>query len=230
MSVIKEKTDTMDFFTACYRQQGENTASLLLQQYQYKNMQIVFACICTERGNGGRAGEYMTERLLAWFRGINLKRLFRKREKKMDLLLEELAAVVGEIDKELEDGGMAGEGKTGFAGFLCIEDSYIMLCRGETGICLINTAFGRVCLRRLGGKGGGDVLRPGQGSLQPDIGLLLATGSFYEYVTEPMIKEGLFVREISTEKQMEKHLTELGREGERQGGLNLGAILFRSVQ
>lgn len=220
----------MDFFTACYRQQGENTASLLLQQYQYRHMQIVFACVCTDRGNGGRAGGYMTERLLAWFRGLNLKNLVRKREKKMDLLLEELTAVVREIDKELEDGGMAGEGKAGFAGFFCIEDSYIMLCRGGTGICLINTGFGRVCLRRLGVNGSGDALSSGQGSLQPDIGLLLATGSFYEYVTEPMIKEGLFVREISTEKQMERHLTELGREGERQGGLNLGAILLRSVQ
>ncbi len=218
----------MDFFAAHYRQQGENSPSLLLQQYQYRHTQLFFGCMCLGNGKGGRAGGYMSERLLAWFRGLDLRKLLRNREHKMDMLSEMLTGVVGDTDKELLDGGLE-EGKVGLAGILCVEDSYLLLRRGRTAICLINTGFGRTCLRRLLEGGEEGALEKGQGSLQPHIGLLFAVESFLSHITEPMIREGLSVSETNTERRAERHLTELAGEAQRRGAENMGAILLRTV-
>lgn len=80
----------MEYFSACYRQKEDKHTSLLLQQYQYRHARIVFACICGEEQAGG-AGGYMTERLFAWFRGMNLEKLIENREKKADMIAEGLA-------------------------------------------------------------------------------------------------------------------------------------------
>lgn len=68
----------------------------------------------------------------------------------------------------------------------------------------------------------------GQGRLEADIELLLATEGFYGVLPETVMKEGLFVREIEEEKQMEKRLRELGRESERLGGTDIGSIMIRT--
>lgn len=228
----------MDFFAACYRQQGEESASVLLQQYQYRQMEVVFACVCGA-GQGG-AGGYMTERLLAWFRGLDPGRLVRSRERQADRLQAKLAEVIEEIDRELSERGLPGKGvrfgkgqpekeKVGLAVFLCIEDVYIIFRRGRTGIYLINTAFGRVCLRRIGAEAEKSGMAMELGRLQADIGLLLGTESFYGHIEESMIREGLFVREIHTEKQMERHLAELAGEAERRGGAGMGVIFLRTA-
>lgn len=219
----------MDFFAAHYRQQGENSPSILLQQYQYKRMQLLFGCICLGSGKGGRAGGYMTERLLAWFRGLDLRKLRRDREDGMGVLSQRLAAVIGETDRELRDAGLTKEGEVGLAGILCVEDSYILLRRGRAGICLINTGFGRTCLSRLLEGGNKGALKKGQGSLQPELSLLLATESFLCHTTETMLREGLSATEVWTEKRMEKHLAELAGEAGRRGAEDVGAILLRTV-
>ena len=43
-----------------------------------------------------------------------------------------------------------------------------------------------------------------------------------------MIKDGLAVREVVTEEQMDRHMRELGKEGERLGGVDMGAVLLRT--
>lgn len=219
----------MDFYGAHYRQQGENSSSVLLQQYQYGDMPLVFACICAGDGKEGRAGGYMTKRLLAWFRGLEPWKLLQNREAKMDMLSGRLAAVIGEIDGELEDGGLAQERRVGLAGILCADDSYILLRRGAAGICLINTSFGRTCLRGLLEEGKEGLLERMQGSLQPHIGLLLATKSLYNHVEGSMIKEVLSFPEGSTEGQMERHLKELAGEAQRRGATDMGAVLLRTA-
>ncbi len=268
----------MDFFAACYRQQGEKSASVLLQQYQYRRKEVVFACVCGTEQKG--AGGYMTERLLAWFRGLDLGKAVRTRERRAERLQGELAEVIEETDRELEgvrlrerelwerglraeerserarqkegkakrglpgkglrgrglpEGGLSEKGqskseKVSLAVFFCIEDVYMIFRRGAVGIYLINTAFGRVCLRRLGAGTEEKGIAMELGRLQADIGLLLGTESFYGHVTESMIGEGLFVREIRTEKQTERHLAELAGEAQRQGGSGMGAILLRTVE
>jgi len=229
----------MEYLSVCYLEQGENSASLLLQQYQYKKAQVLFACICMgEEPNARRAGGYFTEQLLAWFRGLNLKKLFRHRDKGMKNVMKGLFEVVRRVDRELEDSRITAEGEAvSFAGIFCLEDRYLILRRGIGQIVLINTAFQGAYLQFLGRDAGGcetgremEVAGMGmeQGIVQPEIGLLLAMKPFYEYVTESMIKEGLAVSQVKTEEQMARHLKELAREGERRGGIALGAILLRS--
>lgn len=206
---------------------------MLLQQYQYRHSQIVFACICTKEnidgGEGdGRAEAYMTERLLTWFRGLNLKSLVKKRERKADAVSKELTAVVMAADRELEESGTAGDRKVGLAGILCVDDIFIMAYRGTPAVYLINTAFGRVRLSRLNEEGEKGRLTVKMGIVEPDVGLLLATEGFCRHVTEGMIKEGLFVREIVTEEQLEKRLAELGKEGETRGGSGIGAVALQT--
>lgn len=221
----------MEFFTACYRQKEGNASSLLLQQYQYRRSQIVFACICTEENagkEGGRAGAYMTERLLAWFRGLNLKKLAKSREKGADALAERLTEAVMEADRELNEGKTAGGVRVDLAGILCVDDIFIMAYRGTLAVYLINTAFGRVWLSRLDREREGEKLNVRMGAMEPDVGLLFATEGFCRYVPEDMIREGLYAREIATETQLEKHLAELGKEGEARGGSGIGAIMLRT--
>lgn len=213
----------MEFFAACYREE-DRALSLLLQQYQCAQGQIVFACICEDRESEGRAGAYITERFLTWFRGLHLKKLMRNRERRTETLPQELGVEVREILAELEAGSIEGGSAAEFALILCIEDVYVMITKGKPNIYLLNTAFGKAYVRRLGGSGIGEAVR---GSLQPDIGLLLATEGFYEPISETVIRDSLFIREIVGEKQMERRLAELGKESKRLGGRGVGAIMLR---
>lgn len=217
----------MEFSAVFYRQPDREAVSLLLQQYQYRRGQIVFALLCEDLTGGG-AGSYMTERCLGWFRKLNLKKLLKNREKYTELLWEELARVIGETDRELQNGKKTEKKDLHFASVFCAEDIYIMLRRGTSAVYAMNTALGKACLRRLEGGRNRQELYGEQGRLEPDIELLLATEGFYGVLEETVIKEGLFVREIPDEKQMGKRLGELGKESERLGGVNAGAILIRT--
>ena len=68
------------------------------------------------------------------------------------------------------------------------------------------------------------------GQLQPGTGLLLGTKDFCRELPETVLKEALWVRETERQEQVERHLRELGREAERRGGGNLGAVLVRVQQ
>lgn len=219
----------MLFLSACYLQQGRNAASLVLQQYRCRHSQVFFGCVCVGAGeNGAREGGYMAEQILQWFRGLPIKKLLKNREKAMDRLEEELGGTLRRIDAGLENSGMAAGGaETGFAGILCLEDSYLMLRRGAGGICLVNRVFGRVHIRRFGAGAAGGYYAE-QGILQPDICLLCASEGFFGHVTEGMIADGLSAAEVETEKQMERHLRELAAEGGRRGGSDMAAVLMRT--
>lgn len=225
----------MELLSACYYQQGKNEVSLLLQKYRYRQVQILFTCICAGTGtNAGRAGGYMSEQILQWFRELHFKKVFRNPVKSMDRLEESLYEVIQRTDGELENSHIMGKDKkVDLAGIFCIENRYVMLCRGAGRICLVNTAFGRVHIQHMHirhmhmeGKEGAMVME--QGILQPDIAVLFSMESFYQYVTEEMIRDGLAVREVVTEEQMDRHMRELGKEGERLGGVDMGAVLLRT--
>lgn len=228
----------MQFLSAHYWQQvrNENTSGLLLQQYVCEGVCIHFSCVCRGQDGDVRAGGYMTEQLLRWFRGLSLKRLARKPEKTLGEAEAGLRRTILRADDELAAAGRgagfagtspAGVGKAALAGIFCVGEEFIYFCRGEQKIYFINTGFGRAHIRRLGIEGG--ELFSQRGILQPDIGLLFAVGSFCEYVTEKMIKEGLFVREVMTEEQVRKHLNELGEEAQRQGGKDMAAVFVRTI-
>lgn len=192
----------------------------------------------------------MTERLLEWFRGLSLKRLVRRPEKALREVQAGLSNVILEADDDLRTAGTepavinAGEtgsaaafaeesrsavaGAAALAGVFCVGEEFFCFSRGEQRIYFMNTGFGRAHIRCLGAEG--DDLFFQRGILQQDIGLLFAVGSFWEHITEQMIKEGLFVQEIVTEEQMRKHLRELGAEAQRRGGKDMAAVFVRTIQ
>ncbi len=220
----------MKFLSASYFRRGKNSTSLLLQQYRYKQAQMIFACLCAGKGkDGDRAGGYMAEQLLQWFRGMHVKKLFKNQDKSMIRLTADLYGVIRRLDRELEDSGMAQrDEETSIAGMICLEDRYMALHRGEGCIRLINTAFGRGHIQNIIGKPEEGGLCIEQGMLQPGIGLLLAMKVFYACIGNNRIMEGLALDEAVTEEQMDRHLRELAKEGERQGNADMSAILLRT--
>lgn len=229
----------MQFLSTDYWQQaGDGNASgLLQQQYVCEGVCVHFSCVCQGQDGDARAGGYMTEQLLRWFRGLSLKRLARKPEKALRESEAGLRRIILRVDDELAAVGQeAGcewtptveDRETAIAGIFCVGEEFIYFCRGEQRIYFINTGFGRAHIRRLGIMES-DELFFQRGTLQPDIGLLFAVGSFWEYVTEQMMKEGLAVWDVVTEEQMRKHLNELGEEARRQGGKDMAAIFVRTT-
>lgn len=228
----------MQFMSVDYWQQagGWNASGLLLQQYVCEGVCIHFSCVCQGQDGDARAGGYMTEQLLRWFRGLSLKRLARKPEKALRESEAGLRRIILRTDDELaavwQEAGSAEAsiveaGEAALAGIFCVGTEFIYFCRGEQRIYFINTRFGRAHIRRLGMEGEGLFFQ--RGTLQPDIGLLFAVGSFWEYVTEQMMKEGLAVWDVVTEEQMGRHLNELGEEAQRQGGKDMAAIFVRTT-
>jgi len=220
----------MEFLSACYLQQGKNALSLLLQQYRCGRTQMLFTCVCIGRGeNAGRAGGYMTEQLLQWFRELPFKKLYKSREKGMERLAEYICEVVGRVDLELENSRITPGGqRVDYAGMICLGERYLMLCRGTGRIYLINTAFGRCHVGCFTGEGQGGGMFLEQGILQQDIGLLFTSEAFCGCITEEMIREGLAVGEVTTGGQMGRHLKELAGEAERRGGADMGAVFLRT--
>ena len=247
------KGGSMRFLTACYWHQTRdgdgNGSGLLLQQYVCRGVCIHFSCVCRGQGGDDRAGGYMTEQLLSWFRGLSLKKLVKRRERALERAEAGLRRAILQTDDELAAGGVVG--KTAFSGIFCVGEEFFLFSRGEQRSYLINTGFGRVHIKRLGIKGAGadetESERYGikqtkrhaetaggvyvqRGVLQPDVGLLFASAPFWEHITEQMLREGLSVREVVTEEQMRKHLNELGAEARRQGAGNLAAVFVRTAR
>ena len=247
------KGGSMRFLTACYWHQTRdgdgNGSGLLLQQYVCRGVCIHFSCVCRGQGGDDRAGGYMTEQLLSWFRGLSLKKLVKRRERALERAEAGLRRVILQTDDELAAGGAVG--KTAFSGIFCVGEEFFLFSRGEQRSYLINTGFGRAHIKRLGIKGAGadetESERYGikqtkrhaetaggfyvqRGVLQPDVGLLFASAPFWEHITEQMLREGLSVREVATEEQMRKHLNELGAEARRQGAGNLAAVFVRTAR
>ena len=218
----------MFYLSGCYRQQSKNAASLLLQQCRCGHAHMLFACVCSGKGEDAeKAGDYMTERLWQWFRGLDGKKPTRNLGRGMRRLAKSLEETVRRID--LEWSKLQNSERVDFSGVFCLEDNYLLIHRGQTRIYLMNTAFGRGHARRLDGEKGRRELEMEQGILQQDVGLLFATESFFDWVTDKILAEGLFVGETPTEEQMERHLKELAGEGERKGSLGVGAIFVRTV-
>lgn len=218
--------------SACYRQSGKETAAVLLQQYLYRKFTVSFSCVCRGTGEGGnQAGAYMAGQMLQWFRALDPEKLAQNPEKAIRRAALGIGGTIRRIDRELEN-GRAGTGRTGFAGFFCIGSRYMMFGRGDFRICTVNTAFGRAYMRRLlpdGYRGEAAETAVEAGILQPGIGLLLATESFYGHIPDAVIKEGLYAGGGDTEDGMRRRLKELAEEGARRGAVGIGAVYLRTV-
>lgn len=219
----------MDFLTSCYWQQAPNASALLLQQYVCQGGAVYFACVCDGEEGDDRAGGYMTEQLLRWFRSLILKKLSRKTKKALEEAAGGLERTILQADRELAESGITESGQSvPLGGIFCVGERFLLYYRGERKIYFVNTSFGRAHGRWLGEES--EELRIETGILQPDIGLLFAASSFWEHITERTVKEVLAVREVRTEEQMQKHLNELGKEAARLGGRNVAAVFLRTEQ
>jgi len=149
-------------------------------------------------------------------------------------LLGTEAAGAGLSETGMLETGAAGAGLAGteeawtaqvsFAGIFCLGEHFLLFGRGNAGIRLLNHGIRKTCVGNP--IGCGEELQIKQGVMEPGIGLLLATNSFYRNVEEDAMREGLSVEEVLNGIQTEKHLRELGRAAERAGGGNMAAVLL----
>lgn len=227
----------MNLITAVYWQPLQNHSALLLQQYQYKSIPICLFVLCPgQNAAQGRAGAYLTGQLLQWFRRQPVKRLARNPDRYLQDLEEILDKFLGQLDKDLISGGlMPCLQPAPISGIFCVDDRFLLFSRGGHKIFSMNKNLGRGHVQCLSDHMGGeetatDSLNIRQGVLQQDVGLLFATDTFYDQLTEQEIRECLYVDELCGEDQMQRRLRELGRRGEALGGRDMaaGMLLIRS--
>lgn len=239
----------MKFVSSCYWQQGENASTLLLQQCRLKKDEAVFfASICTGKGEGsGPAANYLSKQLQAWFREIGFARIRGRCGRFWERQAVKLERLVERTDAELAQAGLskaerfAGTGLTGteaapervasggeidLGGILCFGEECLIFGRGGVQIRLLNRSMGRPYAGSVPEWGNELCIR--QGRMEPGIGLLLATQPFWGSVSGDVVRQGLSVGEILTERQAERHLQELGKIGEAAGGTNMAAVLILS--
>lgn len=220
----------MELLTSAYWQQGRNDSALLLQHYQYRGIPLCLVCLCAGEGEGcGRAGAYLTERLLTWFRNFSWRRLARDPENLLSKIGGQLAEKIEKTAEELADCGLLAEREMlDFAGLLCAGEHFLLVRQGSHRIYLLNRSFNRGNIQTMAAapeeSQTGIFLR--QGVFESEIGLLLASESFCRQLTERELRECLQVTEIRTQAQADRHLGELGIRAEELGGKNMGAALL----
>ena len=225
----------MHILTSHYYQQGSNFSTLLLQQYQCSRIPICLICLCGgENEAQGKAGAYLTGRLLQWFREQSMRHLVKSPEERLSALQDRLRELILCTDKELKSSILKSEEKnTEPVGILSVGEDFLLFGRGGQKIYLINRIFGRSHVRRLDGElfcGGGDALIFRRGILQQSVGLLFATRSFGEPMTERELGECLHVESVRTEEQAARHLRELAEGSRLQRGHNMSAALLLTGQ
>lgn len=238
----------MEYITSCYRQQGDDAASLLLQQYLCGQMPVCFACISAGAGREGweeengcghkdqdkdenearnRAGGYLTGRLLTWFRGFPWMSMAKRRGKYFSRARRELEEAVRQAERELEDGGLSAKAAgADLAGMLCADENVILFGRGRHRIFLLNTMFGKGHVRELSGERDSNGLWLWEGAMESNVGILLASQGFGNGLSPRLLQQVLNVNEVFTQEQADRRLKELAREGERAGSRNMAAVVL----
>lgn len=219
--------------TTSYFQIEKNHCALLLQHYQIKTTPLCFACICSaEDVNQGKAAAYFTERLLHWFRALPWKRLTQNPEKSVSGIEAKLKKVIENSLEELISSHLfPSETRLSLAGIFCIGEHFLLFCQGNPQIFLLNQNIGRGAIQCISDNFAPSVneyITFHPGSLQTDIGLLLATDTFCANVDRQELKECLYVKDVRTKDQAGRHLQELGRQGEVRGGSHMAAVLIQT--
>ncbi len=234
----------MDFLTAYYRQSDAGSVSLLLQQYCLRGRHVCFACLTDD----GRAGAYMTEQLLFWFRELHDRKLTKsvKSRRGGDRLGKELKKRILRAERELRGSGLLQVAQhVNLVGILCVDEIYLFFQQGarqesdatdmqetvnegDGGLSgyLLNTFFGKTSINQLSQPS----MLTECGILERDIGILLTTDSFYNILGENTLKGGLCLSALQSTMQVEKYLAELGKEGEHKGGQDMAAVLIKTCE
>lgn len=223
----------MKLISASYFQRSKNHGALLLQHYTCAAAPLCLACICpAETPDEGRIAAYLTERLLESFREMPWRKMLRDPDRHLFVAEEKLRRT---IEKAAEELACAHLLPAAFfpplAGILCVDESFLLFCQGSPRIYLLNRSFDRAYIQCISdGLPFFEKKTPAfcRGILQPDIGLLMGTESFFGCADEQELKDCLGVEEVPDEDRAQRHLRELGTLGEVRGGCGMGAVLLRT--
>lgn len=208
----------MELMSGFYRQ-NEDSLSLLLQQYMCDEVPVCLGCICGgEMRETGMKGGLFTGWLLKEFRGLSLGKAVEKPEK-----------IFNKIERKLDRYWSSCCDLQDFwtAGVLCIGNVFLFFYKGEVQFHLYNTYFGRPALQRIGGsRAEPGELRFHRGSMEADIGILLASESFCRQFSAEELRNCLAVKDIKDSTQTQKRIRELGNSAEKKGGRNMAALLL----
>ena len=231
----------MEFLTSYYWRQGEGSeggTSLILRQGTLREIPLAFACLCTD-SQGGRETDYITGQLLEWYRMNSGAFVSRRGGVKIERMREKLRNALERIEDEFysegkKQGGREKRQNSDLSGILCAGGSFLLFFRGTHRIYLANTRFLRPHLKpkAAGECGGRDrELHMESGRMEPGIGVLLATATFYGCLAEKDLAQCLEADRLRSQIQLDKRLEELGREAEKNapsetGREGLGAVLL----
>ena len=219
--------------TSSYFQPTTNHSALLLQHYQIKTVPLCFACICSaETPVRGKAAAYLTEQLLHWFRDLPWKKLIQNPEKSLPGIETKLKKVLENTLKELiSSNHYPSKTQLPLAGIFIIGEHFLLFRQGTPQIFLMNQNFGRGAIQCISDNLDSSVNKHitfQQGLLQMDIGLLLATDTFCFSADRQELKDCLYVKDVQTKGQANRHLQELGRHGEERGSCHMAAVLIQT--
>ncbi len=187
----------MKYLTAFYLQQGEEHTSLVLQQYQCRNVPVCFVCLCTCQNKRNREScRCFTGELLEWCRYFRWHRAAGVPEEGIEKVRHELEAKLARALKNLK------EQKHEFCWrvLVCIGGEVLLMGEGLTTY-ILSMALGQGSVKQM--------LGDFRGKLESGAGILL-TGEdrALEAEDEKRLKETLRLSELETEQQAEKHLAE----------------------
>lgn len=221
----------MNMYSQCLWEKGSsvdiNPVSVVLQQVSSEKKETLLACVCEGMGEVKEVATqsgYFTERMVEWFHSKYLKGLFEKgRETEITKSLED---ELEKCMKELERYGRKHGGiKIQYSGILIRNTQCWILSNSESGIYLFNRRYNKVHARYITLQ---KERRVWEGRVQKNIGLLLCTCSFGEILSKEECLEVLFKQGKYDEKQMEKRLKELWREGEKRGLDKAGVVYIQT--
>lgn len=223
----------MNFITATYWQSARNNSTLLLQQYQYKHTPLCLITLCDGQNEAqGKAGAYLTGQLLQWFRSLPFSRIIHDPDRSVSALEVYLQDFLPRLQNDLVSCSLLSQTQPlSLSGILCFGDMFLIFSKSNHRIYLLNKGFGQSCIQDLSKEmttkqDSSDSLVLRQGILQRDVGILFATETLCRQLTEQEIQECMYVEEIHTEDQVNRHLQELGSRAEALEGRNMAAAFL----
>ena len=200
----------MKYVSSYYRKQEEGApgaVSLLLQHVKCGKIPVCLACVCKAEEPQGVS--YPASQLLEWFYKTGIRLCAGGDDRNFRRVKAGLRAMLEEWEKRPGDCAEAVRKQVWhISGILCAGARFLLFYHGKQRIYVINTKFLRPHLKCLASEA--DSLCMESGILEPGIGILLATESFFDQVTEEMVRECLAQRDLCTQTRADKHLWELG--------------------
>lgn len=219
----------MKYMTSYYWQQEEKAlTSLILQHlvYRRRKVPVLFACLCSAEEE--RENSYFAEQMSSWFQNKGRDLLVRSRDN-AEQIIAQIDMIIAQIDEELTANRhvrqAASKTEVSVGGIVCVADYYFLFHRGDIKAYLLNERFGQASCRRITEKNN-ETLQIFFGTMEQNIGLLLAAKDFGKGLSKERIRECLTVKVLTENRACERHLQEMGRVSELNGGRHMGAVLL----